>query len=632
MRTLSIDFETRSSVDLPLTGVYPYAAHPSTEILCAAYAFDDEEPRLWVPTGDLDDRLPLDIINHVLAGGEIRAWNAQFERLIWFYCWDHRDCTPRTEQFVCTAAEAAAMALPRALGQCAEVLGVEQQKDAAGNRLMMKISTRPDYRPTDAELAALYEYCKQDVRTEQAVARRLRRLTPKERSVYLLDQRMNDTGIRLDRSLVVAAKGIVTQEMARADAAMNLITGGVVSKVSQIGRFKAWLGEQGVNVESLDKVAIKEMLETGDLPPHVTDALRARADGGKSSVAKLDAMLAVAGDDDVLRGLLLYHGASTGRWSGRLVQPQNFPRGTVKVTPETFERIMRGEANLDEVSSSLRGMLIARPGEWLHVADYAGIEARLVAWCAGQHDALDIFRTGGDPYKVMASRIFGVRVEDVTPEQRQVGKAAVLGCGYGMGWQKFQSAAWDVYGVRVDEETAKVAVAKYREAHGRIVEWWSQLNDAALDAVRAPGASFSAGPVRFRMVGPFLWCVLPSGRPLCYPAPKIVDRETPWGSTVDALEFGGVNSTTRKWQREGTYGGKLAENVVQAIARDVMAEGLLAVEAAGFTPLLSVHDEGIAEGKKARLDEFCALLATPPSWCETLPLKVEGYIAKRYRK
>jgi DNA polymerase len=650
MTILSIDFETYSAVDLTRAGVYKYAADPSTGIWCMAYAFDDEPVQLW----DEREPIPARVIEHLHRNGVFRAWNAQFERVVWDHClMPIVGMAPGQHSWYCTAAEAAAMSLPRHLGKAAEVLGVTA-KDSEGAQLMRKMSVA-GYEPTEDELQRLFDYCKNDVVVEREIFKKTRRLDSTEQNVYWLDQRINDRGVAIDRPLVIAARRIVSQEVAKAGQTLFDLTNGEVGKATQVPALKRWLKDRGIETKSLNKATVHELLTTGTIPDDVRDVLLARQDAGKSSVAKLDGMLTVAGDDGVMRGLLLYHGASTGRWAGKLVQPQNFPRGTVKVTPEVLDRIRAGTANMAEVSSALRGMLIAKPGKRLYVADYSAIEARVLAWVSGDAPALEDFRAGRDPYKVMATYIFGCTYDEVTPEQRQTGKAAVLGLGYQMGAKKFVSAAWDVYQVRVDPEQSPGIVKAYRALHPAVKTFWSDVQNAAMDAVRNPGATFLAGRyVKFVMKGQFLWCILPSKRPLCYPLPKIVMGIPPWerekieageitvaeAERVEQLSFGAEVGPSRQWGRETTYGGKLTENIVQAISRDIMADRMRAVEAAGFEPILSVHDEVISErdardsghGDEVFNGLYLAGLTMTPAWAEGLPLKVEGWHGTRYRK
>jgi DNA polymerase len=681
MTVLSIDFETRATVNLRDTGVYPYAEHPHTGIWCMAWAFDDEEPEIWEPGmefwGPYNETpypLPLSIISHIAGGCEIRAWNAEFERVIWDEIMVKRYGAPqpKLEQWVCSAAEAAAMALPRALGQCAEVLGVSQQKDEAGHRLMMQM-TRPRSRKADGapvwwEVAdkkeRLFEYCRQDVRTERAITPSLRRLTPMEREHYLQTARMNDRGLTLDINLVQAAKQIANEGVERANAALTELTGGQVTEVTNHGRLTAWLNTQlpektvladnGVYkypvkvpaVESVSKAAVRDLL-TGELVPPVRAALELRQDAGRSSLAKLDSFQDCVCADGKIRGMLMYHGASTGRWTGRLAQLHNLPRPTIDNIEDFIEPVLANDYDgidlfhhpLEVIVAMLRSTLTASPGHELLAADYSAIEARVLNWLAGQDDVLALFAAGEDVYSYNAGRFPGA--EPYRPGKkhplRQTGKFQELGCGFGMGAKKAVAAGKAVYGLELTEEEAKTIVDNYRATHTRVVDFWKETEDAAMEAVAVPGAVQTFGALRnlrFVKQGAYLYLLLPAKRPLVYAAPKIVERKTPWGEMRPAVEISAVDSFTRKWGRQGMYGGLWVENIVQAVSRDLMAEGKLRLEAAGYPVLLSVHDEVIAEKpiSEGCLEEFETLLATPPAWAAGCPIATEGWRGFRYRK
>lgn len=691
MTTLSLDFETYSAVDIRKAGLYRYAADPSTGIWCMAYAFDDEEPRLWVPgkyhASDCSGRgrgcdcpgVPSDILGHLDAGGAVRAWNAQFERTLWNTVMRRqKPQLPRIdiEQTYCTAAEAAAMNLPRSLGQCALATGVQEQKDDSGYREMLRLArprlTRPDgshvwWSPEEhpSRFARLHQYCMQDVRTEHALARVLRRLTKREQEMYWLDQKINDRGVRLDIPYAQGLQQIagIANDLAAEDLAR--VTGGFVTKPTQVARIRQFVQAQGVEVDSLDKTALAELMQR-ELPESVSAALLIRADAAKASAAKLTAMFACVNSDERMRGLLLYHAAGTGRWGGKLVQPQNFPRGEVEAGP-FFEYISRGDhdavscfANpLTLVSSALRGCLIPSAGAQLVAGDYSAIEARVLAWLAGEGELLAQFRRYDegdktqDPYVRAAMRLYKLPFEAVQKfPHRQTGKFQILGCGFQMGKKRARDAAKLVYQLTISEEEAEEIVESYRAANTQIVQFWWDLDDAAKEAVREPGSVQTVGVVKFTKRGSYLYCILPSGRPLCYAAPRLEMRRMPedW-DRVEVFEgpggrkqelrtpqyregvvVSGVNSQTKKWVREHYYGGKWAENITQAVARDLMAEGMRRAEEAGFRVLLSVHDEVVAEHESLDHELLERVLEQVPAWALGCPVKAEGWTGDRYRK
>ena len=634
---VSVDFETRGAVDLRKTGVYIYADDPSTDVWCMAYAFDDEEPKVWTPGDPIDVRLE----DYIVEGGKLRAWNSSFERVIWNKIMVPRYNWPRTgaSQWFCTMAQASAMGLPRALGQAADVLGVEQQKDKSGQALMMRMArprrTNPDgshvWWDTPDKMAALISYCEQDVRTEIAVAERLVEMDAQERQVFLLDQRINDRGVMLDRDLLNRVRVLADNSKEEIDAESTRLTKGKVTGATKGVDLVKWLNSYGVRTKSVDKQHVAALLARDDLHPVIRKVLELRQDGAKSSTAKLDSMENAAGPDDRMRGLLVYHGAATGRWSGKLVQPQNFPRPAKKQDElnEIIAKLKRGESVADHgagtqiASDLLRSMLIAKPGHRLLFADYSAIEARVLAWLAGETTLVETFAKGGDVYKVMAKDIYNKPVDKIDGNERQVGKMAILGCGYGMGGKRFaeQCAAM---GIAVDVEEAKRIVSVYREANSAISGYWRQLEEEFLENCRgviARGGEFARLPLK-------------SGRCLTYHNPRIVERETPWGEKRESVEVDTLNSVTRQWTSQIIWGGLLTENVVQATARDLMAGAMMRLEMAGYPVVMSVHDEIICEvpAERGVLAEMIELMVEVPAWAKGCPIAAEGKAGLRYEK
>lgn len=650
MTTVSIDFETRSTVDLRKTGVYPYAQHGHTGIWCMAWALDDEEKvRLWTP----DQPFPEELTELIEEGCELRAWNAQFERVMWTHKMRQYGAPmPTLEQWVDTAAEAGAMALPRSLDECARVTGIVQQKDTSGYQLMLRMArprsmmgTEPVWWDRDtSKKERLFAYCMQDVRVERNLAKILRPLSPEEREVYLLDQRINDRGVGLDAELVTAALEIVDEGLERANLTLNELTKGEVSGVSKVNDLRIWVNKRvEAEVVSLNKASTRDLLES-DLSADVREALELRAEAGRTSTAKLKAMLEAVCDDNRIRGMLMYHGANTGRWSGRLVQPQNLPRGDIDdaesmiplILERQYDRIDLHHPPIVVVSSLLRRMFRAGPGHVLLGADYSQIEARVLAWLAGQQDLVELFASGGKVYEHMAGRIYNVPTEEIKKgsDERQLGKATVLGCGFGMGGPKFKDTAKVQYGLDLTDEFAKHVVDTYRAANPKVVDWWWKLNDAALHAVHKPGEIVTAGACRFTSRGGYLILKLPSGRLLHYARPKIVDRPTPWGDVKASVVVEAVNSFTRRWSERNLYGGLLAENVVQATARDIMAAAMLRLDRHGYPVILTVHDEIVTEplAAKARPEDFLRLMTELPTWAAGCPVAAETWIGERYQK
>ena len=633
---VSVDFETRSAVDLRKTGVYKYAADPSTDIWCMAYKAPwSDDVLVWQPGDEVDAHLE----DWIRAGGLLSAWNANFERTIWNEIMVGRYQWPdtRINQWRCTMAQASAMGLPRALGQAAAVLGVEEQKDKTGAALMLRMA-RPrkvnadgsyTWWDTKDKLDTLVAYCRQDVRTELSVAEVLNEMPDSERRLYQLDQRINDRGVKVDRDLIERVSKLANSASENIDAEIKRLTNGQVKAATNAMDLTAWLRGYGLNVNSVDKQTVTRMLNIDGLHPIIKQVLKLRQDGAKSSTAKYDAMLNAADADDRMRGLLMYHGAATGRWSGRLVQPQNFPRPLKKNDElETIIAKLKADEDVSEhgagtviASDLLRSMLVAEDGHRLMFADYSAIEARVLAWVAGQNDLVETFRKGGDVYKEMASAIYNKSVDAISDNERQVGKMAILGCGYGMGGKRFAEQCASM-GIKVDEDEAKRIVAVYREKNNRIAQYWRDVEQDFVDMVKEAG--------RVRSVE----LPLPSGRSLTYHNPRIIQRETPWGAMRDTAQVDTLNSVTRQWVSQIIWGGLLTENVVQATARDLMATAMMALEVKGYNVILSVHDEIISEvpDNFGSLDEMIDIMTQVPAWAKGCPINAEGKEGKRYRK
>lgn len=652
--TANVDFETRGVLDLKRTGVYPYAADPNTDIWVLGWSIGDEmSPRPWFPGMPF----PEELAAHIAAGGEMRGWNVPFERVIWERIMVPRYGAPPVgfAQWVDTAAEAAAMALPRALGNAAKVLGVAAQKQKAAHKLMMRMG-RPrkvdltkgilTWWDDEESLAILTDYNLDDVKSERDVAGAIRRLSVRERRIWLVDQEINNRGVRIDTDLAGAALKIAEREIARQNALMDEATDGQVSKVTQVARLKEWIKAQGVEVDSLAKAALRELLSPDNfLSDDVRTALLARQEAAKSSISKIKAMFEALDTDGRVRGMLFYHGASTGRWSGKLVQPQNFPRGLDVKKPESYiPRILQGEQlPLNVLAAVLRSMLFAAPGKKLMAADFAAVEARVLAWVAGEHRLLKLYREGESPYPEMGAVIYGVdKTEIIKPSDRYtISKNTVLGAGFQMGPKRFRDQLWEQAGVRVTLEFAQSAIDAYRALNGKIKGLWWEMDDAAITATRNPDTPIIVGggdrpKITFLNRGGYLWMTLPSGRSLAYARPRVVRKLMPWGTEKDGVTFEGVSTFTHQWSKQRGYGGYWTENAVQAIARDLLASAILRVNPPGapvYPIIMTVHDEIVSETEMdASLDDFSAMMKVVPKWAEGCPIDVESWEGERYRK
>lgn len=682
MNTLHLDVETRSAVDLKKTGTYVYAEDPTTDLWCAAYAVNDEPVRLWTPGGPV----PGPVVDAVLEDWPVVAHNAAFERVIWRYILGPRYGwpEPRVEQWRCTMAMAFAMALPGSLENAAAALGLSVGKDMAGHRLMMQMAKPRKKDPltwwdVDEKKERLYAYCKQDVEVERQLEKRLLPLSKTELALWHLDQKINDRGVYVDEPLCHAALDIVDVTKERLDKQIAAVSGLEITGVSNVRQIIGYCRERGIDVDSIAKDQLAELLARDDLAPDVRKVLELRDSGRRASVAKVNALLTGKSADGRAKGLMQYHAATTGRWGGRRFQPQNIKRPDVKDVDSLIDATMKRDPDLIEllygdplaaIGDTLRGMVRSAPGNIFYCADYSNIEGRVLAWLAGEEWKLQAFRdydagTGHDLYKLAYSKSFGKPVKQVDSNDRQIGKVQELALGFEGGHGAFltmganygidpkeiakavkpitSESTWDwaverydsSSGMDVDSWAAlRVLIDAWRDAHANVRQFWYDLEEASIAAVRNPGETYSVGMIRYKVSGSFLFCQLPSKRALVYPYPKIVDKKMPWGETKKALRHKTMDSFTRKWGDRDVYGGLLAENVTQAAARDVLAEALPRLEEAGYPVILTVHDEALAERKAGTgdLQEFEKLMAALPAWASGLPVSVEGWTGERYRK
>lgn len=646
-----IDFETYSGVELQTVGVYNYADSETTGVHCMAWAVDDGEVNLWVE----GEPFPKGLAKHLAGNCTIFAHNAQFEWCIW-----NKVCVRKyqwpplpLEKLRCTMAMAYAMSLPGTLASVAAAVGAGQEKDAAGARVMMQLA-KPNRDGVKWEsgfapekFKQLYDYCKQDVETERALVPKLLQLSETEQRLWAVDQRINQRGFKIDRRAVEQAIAIIAAEKLKLDKSMLEATDGSVSKCTEVKKLTQWLNDQGVLIDGLAKADLTAMLELDDLPPKIREVLTLRQLAAKTSTAKIVAMRDRACADDRVRGAFQYHGASTGRWAHRGVQPGNLPRPRNGMKPKDIEDIIQNlhqPAYVDAMYGPLmsamadcvRAMIVAKEGHEFIAMDFSAIEARVLPWLAGQENVLGIFRTHGKIYEHAAAGIYNKKIDAVTPAERMIGKVSVLALGFGGGVGAFQSMA-RIYGLKIDDEDADKIKVAWREANKHITNYWAALETAAMDAVEFGGvhtAGAKGRKISFKKSGSYLFAKLPSGRMLCYPKPWVATRELPWGQLKPALHFMSVDGLTNKWAPTTTYGGSLAENITQAVARDLLAESILRFEESGYEVVLHCHDEVVIEVPEGSTSLLLAeqIMCVEPDWADGLPIAAEGYIAKRYRK
>lgn len=638
---IHIDFETRSRVNIWDVGAWEYSRHPSTEVLCIAWAKGDKGPVNLLKRSEING-MPL------FGNAVFVAHNAFFENCIWRnvlcrkYGWP---VMPR--QWRCTMAMANAHALPASLAKCAEALGLDISKNKEGKRVMQKMSkpripsknNPAEWFEDPEDFKKLYEYCRQDVEVEREIYRKLRPLNEKEQKIWRLDQRINFRGVPIDTEAVDASIELAQEYVTGLNKEIKQLTKGQLHGVSSREQVLKYIERQGIEMDRYTKADVAKTLKK-KLPPAVRRILEVRQQTGKTSIRKYNSMKMSTSQDGRIRDTLMYHGASTGRWSGKLVQMQNLPKGIPGLdTDECIDIIKERDLDLFEMcydnvmgalSSCIRGMICAPEGRALYVADFAAIEARVLFWLAYEKYGLNLYHKGEDLYVDMSRRIYNTK--SVDGQKRQLGKTAVLGCGYGMGSAKFH-ATCQAWGIDIPKDLAQKAVRTYRDTYKKVCRFWTALERTALQACRT-GKINRVGKLTWGISGDFLFCRLPSGRCIAYPYPKIIKKKTPWGEMKPALSFMGVNSLTRKWERQDTYGGKLCENVTQATARDLLAEAMLRLEESGYPVVLSVHDEIICErsANKGSVEEFIKTMETLPEWAKGCPVSAEGFKTRRYRK
>jgi len=689
---LHLDFETFSQIDLRDVGAYRYAFDPSTEILCAAMALDDGEPVAWSSLDQMG-AAALEPMWDALENPDvlIYAHNAQFEMaicqaLMW-KTWGI-PC-PDISRFRCTLSLARRAALPGSLDKLAVALALAHQKDKKGASLICKFSViqsakKPTkknpqglpphrIRPEDdpVAFAEFVEYCRQDVRAEQEVAHRLAYFDDELNNAnYSLDARINARGVPVNIPALQHAQKLIDEETTLASARFRELTG---FEVTQGKVFLEWLQRLDYPLENLQAETIETFLEGYEGAPDVPDgvlALRLKQSTAYAAIKKVQSMIDCAGPhDNRIRGTLNHHGATTGRWTASLVQFQNMKRATINSegvawSERAYADLRQGVSRemlevcygppLEVISSCIRHFvqdskacsecegLGGNPGDVCCAccgsgvrennffdADYSAIEARIVCWLAGQEDALEEYRAGVDRYKRMASLIYGVRIDEVNKHpQRFVGKQAVLGCGFGMGAPKFRDTCKRMGGYDLPLGLEETAIKAFRAAHKKIVAYWYDVERAAKKAIVSQGGLVQVRNVVFlcrEIEGmPFLLLRLPSGRKLAYPRPMVTD---------DRITFYGRIAMSQLWGRVDTYGGKLVENITQAVAADIMANGAHNAENAGYEIATLIHDQALAYVKPGQsAEEFTRLLTQLPPWAEGLPVEAEGGVVPFYRK
>ena len=641
---LSIDLESFSDIDLIKCGVYAYADSPAFEILLFAYSFDGGETQII----DLaqGEKLPAEVEDAIFDVSVTKtAYNANFERTC-LSKYFGRYIPP--ESWHCSAVQAAMLALPRSLEDVGRVLGLDEQKMKEGKELIRyfcvpckptkanggRIRNLPRHAPEKWEL--FKTYCKRDVDVEKSIRRKLHNfpIPESEMELYRLDQRINDRGVLVDMGLVRNAvscehlhKEVVTKRAYE-------LTG--LENPNSVAQLKGWLGDMGMEAESLSKKAVAEMIAETD--GEVEELLRLRLLMAKTSVKKYEAMERSVCSDGRVHGMLMFCGANrTARWSGKIVQIQNLPKNYLPDLELARDLVKQGrfediellyDSTPNVLSELIRTAFIPKPGCRFVVADFSAIEARVLAWLSGEQWRLDVFTSHGKIYEASASSMFHVPMEEITKTSplRQKGKLAELGLGFGgAAGALISMGALDM---GLTEEELPPLVAAWRKANPHITQFWWDVDAAAIKAVREKQKT-KVGKIIFEYKSGILFITLPSGRKLSYVKPRMAVNK--FGR--DGLTYEGI-SENKKWSRIETYGPKLVENIVQGTARDLLAEAMLRVEEKGYPIVMHCHDEIIAEMPEGTgsVDEMCEVMAVQPEWAEGLPLRADGYQCSFYQK
>jgi DNA polymerase len=650
---LTIDVESRGVLDVTDVGPHIYWEHPSTEALCLSIKEDDTPTKLWVPIFP-DPPWEQLMTWHNL----VEAYNVMFEKCFWYLYAVPKLGWPSMpyDYWRCAQAKAAIHKLPRSLDGAAKALELINQKDAEGHRVMMQLAKprKPSKKNPNKwfcepeKFLKLYPYNIRDVDAEHELSSKLSNLSEYETEVWKLDQRMNEYGVCVDLPAIKLILSHIEKLSKTFEKQIFDLTNGEVERPTMRDRIIKWCAKQGHVLPNVQKGTVSEHLKHPDTPDQVKKILKIRQLSSYSSIKKYQAMANRAHPQTHrVRDALVYHNAGPGRWGGKGIQPHNYPRNALKPTDVDNVISLISSGGLDAVrliygppletlSRCLRGMIIAPEGSTLLCNDYSSIEARGTAWVSRQKSILEVFRQGLDIYRYVAGQFLGVPYDQVTKEQRAFGKPMVLGLGYGMRPNGFKNYCLREWGREIPLERAKRAVEFFENLNPLLVKYWKSLDRCVTRAVQTGQPQYHDRTVWY-LEGDFLFCQLPSGRRNAYYKPRIYLSMSPHGGSYPRVRYWHVHPKNKQWcETEGWY-GKWTENVVQATARDVMVFHMLELDRLGFRIVLTVHDEILIEYPhpayaERALAEMTRVMTTPPPWAPDLPIDVEGWWGKRYRK
>lgn len=640
MTVYYIDMETRSPVSLPDKGlknyVHPYA-NPSrihADIVCMAYKINQGYVQIWTPA---DGAWPITPI----AGDTVYAHNAIFDWYIWNTVGVRRYSAPlmHIDMMIDTMALCGRVTIPQSLAKAGEVLNVGIGKDKSG-RALIKAICIPPYKYTAEQMQQFLRYCMRDVEALYSLVESLpmSSLGKLEQSIWKLTATMNLRGVPVDVTNIHTIFQVIQVYIEKANRELPVLTRGAIVKHTQAAAIVKWAASQGVDMPNCTAGTVVEYLEKDNLPLDVRRVLELRQMLALTSTAKYKKLMELEFNGRIYENLR-YHAASTGRWGGMGAQLHNLPRASVE-DPESEikkfqDRSILRENPLASAKALVRPMIKAPNGYKLVVADYASIENRGLMWLCNEFMALDLIRAGRDQYIDMASDLYMTPYDDITKKQRALGKTLILGAGYNLGGPGFKNYA-DGYGIEISENEALIAITKYREKYPNVVKYWYQSKDTMINAIKDKGGLYEFGKCTYMCTEDRtgrLWLILtlPSGRSLFYMEPEII-LDT-YGELPTHM---GLNSYTRKWSRLKIIPGRIIENIVQAICRDMLADVKLRMDKAGLLLVLSVHDEPVVEAKEdiadSVLQDMIGMMRVSPSWCPDLPLDADGFVTQRYRK
>lgn len=632
-----LDFETYSPTDLKVSGAFKYAQDPLTEVLLVGYSLDD--PNNVKVVEPLDPQLN-ELFEAIKSGATVTAHNAPFEKAIWDnvgmvkYGWPAIELT----QWRCTAAKARALGLPSGLDDLATAIN-GTNKDKAGAALITKYC-----KPTKAglqrhlhdnldDLEAFKAYCQKDVQLTVQLDRELLDLSPYELNVFHHDMMVNERGIPIDLKTLHNAQRIIADlEQHFEDESMKIVG----FKATQRNKVLDWLMTKGIHLPNLLVETVEGTLIRDDVPPDVKHFLELRYEASRVGTKKAKKMLDMVCNDGTIKGSFLYHSATTGRWGSRGVQLQNLGKpDTQAMQDQVIEILQNGTAKdmlaafprpLTAISKSMRGFIKSPNGYRFLIADYATIEAKVLAWLTGEESLMDSYRQGLDVYKQMASKIYEVPVDQITPPQRRIGKTTILGCGYGMGYKKFHAdCETNKLGISLSE--SKHIIEVYRDSVPAIPDYWDKANRAVIQAITSK-KKITVNKCSFFVKDKFLHFELPSGRLLGFYEPRITVNDWDKPQVTVTGFFNGKKSPETLW------GGIITQNLCQATARDLMVNGLLTGEANGYPIHMHVHDEIVSmlPDGVGSIGDFEQQICSLPSWASDFPLSSEGFEATRYQK